>query len=149
MGGPVGVPSLRQFALFNFKVEDDIRNWNRLVPRPFDTRDMRWADHLKYFPYSFTVGPTSLPPASVHLSDDTVGQLIELAKSGHIELATLGERWPNIFNATGVLHKARRPMGDPFLNDGKIVATNNGAQLLCGAKYGQLPKPGEGPKKWY
>ena len=149
MGGPVGVPSLRQFALFNFKVEDDIRNWNRLVPRPFDTRDMRWADHLKYFPYSFTVGPTSLPPASVHLSDDTVGQLIELAKSGHIELATLGERWPNIFNATGVLHKARRPMGDPFVNDGKIVATNNGAQLLCGAKYGQLPKPGEGPKKWY
>jgi hypothetical protein len=40
-------------------------------------------------------------------------------------------------------------MGDAYLIHGNIAATNDGEQLLCGAKHGQLPNDGDPPSKWF
>jgi len=149
-GGPVGTPSYREYEPFNLDNEAHLRDWNLIVDRPNETKDMRWADCLRYFPYDFDVAPNCLPPASVHLPDSVVGQLLEMAKGGHIYLKTLGFRWPNIFNQEGKPHKSRRPMGDAFVVDDKIAAVNDGTQLLCGAKYKKkLPKGSDPPNAWY
>jgi hypothetical protein len=71
------------------------------------------------------------------------------SKVGGMKLATLGERWLVSFSSSGVLHKYRRPMGDAYLIHGNIAATNDGEQLLFGAKHGQLPNDGDPPSKWF
>jgi hypothetical protein len=149
MGGPVGTPSFRKYSLFNLESEDDICDWNLVIDRPHDTKDLRWADSLKLFAEEFTVTPTCWPPASTHLSDNIVGQLIHMSKAGHIELNVLGQRWPSTFNKAGQLLKTRRPLGEACLIQGKIAVANDGSQLLCGAGFKKLPKVGSTPKSWF
>jgi hypothetical protein len=56
------------------------------MDRPQETKDVRWADYLNFFPYAFTVTPTCLPLASIHLPDTIGGQLLARATGGHIHL---------------------------------------------------------------
>lgn len=102
--------------------------------------DLRLFDAMPYYAdHEGTVTRDNMPPAGVHLSCREVGGLICLWKGGDITKGELSKRWPSTFNASGDVHRARRPMGAPFLMEnkaGKVVfGVASGHYLLCGSGY--------------
>lgn len=135
--GHFTTPSQREFIVWDPRL--DAHNWNLVLPRPINPRDVRHADSHLFFPYNMIVTSECLPPAGVHLSDFLVGQLVQLKDCGFIDQTKLAERWPSTFKKscgdTGPILQARRPLGYNFTLSGKIAISHT-TLLVGGGIYG-------------